>query len=281
MLDACLHLNISPGKKDTTVRFPKFDTKELGWAFLRGYFDGDGSIRKSESRRQPECKITSNSIHMLEDIKAFCEIPSHIYDVNISWSGNNALDFMSKLYDAANPNFILMRKWNRYQDWCCYVPALLGHNGSSSNFKWSRTDANAVPPTKAHATDSGYDLTAIKLIKKVGMIEYYDTGIKLFPDFGWYFMVYPRSSTPKTGYTLANNVGVIDRSYTGSVILALRKFDKSMPDLVLPAKIAQAIPMPIVHFTMTEVLDDNELSQTSRNSGGFGSSDKTQDITKR
>lgn len=274
MLDACKHLSINPGKKDSMVQFPTLESKELGWAFLRGYFDGDGSIRKTEVRRQPECKITSNSVLMLTAIKDFCEIPCHVYNANISWSGNNALDFMAKLYDNADPQYRLLRKYERYLDWCSYIPALHGHYGSHSTFKWSKTDINAVAPSKAHASDSGYDLTAIKLIKTVGMISYYDTGIKLFPDYGWYFMVFPRSSTPKTGYTLANNVGIIDRTYTGSIILAMIKHDASKPDLELPAKIAQAVPVPIIHAQLVEVENSEELNNTSRNVGGFGSSDK-------
>lgn len=271
--DICRHLKIEPKKKSHIVRFPDSLSEDLGWAFLRGYFDGDGTIRRPIMNKSPECAITSNSTAMLEDIKTFCGIPSHIYEDNITWTSNNALDFMSKLYDNANSKLILMRKWNRYQDWCVYVPALQGHYGRSANFRWSRTNINAVPPTKAHASDSGYDLTAINLLKTVGKVTYYDTGIKLFPDYGWYFHVYQRSSLTKSGYTLANAVGIIDRGYTGSVILALYKFDPSMPDLQLPAKVAQAIPMPTVHFTMTEVTDISMLN-TTRSDGGFGSSDK-------
>ena len=49
----------------------------------------------------------------------------------------------------------------------------------------------------------------------------------------------PRSSISKTGYMLANSVGVIDRTYTGNVLVPLIKVDKSMPDLILPARVVQ------------------------------------------
>ena len=44
--DICKHLSISPGRKCETVQFPEDlqNDKNLGWAFIRGIFDGDGGI---------------------------------------------------------------------------------------------------------------------------------------------------------------------------------------------------------------------------------------------
>jgi dUTP pyrophosphatase len=67
---------------------------------------------------------------------------------------------------------------------------------------------------------------------------------------------------------LANNLGVIDQSYTGNIIVALRKVDKLAPDLELPLKIAQIVPMPASHFEIEEV---ESLEVTNRGIGGFGS----------
>ena len=67
---------------------------------------------------------------------------------------------------------------------------------------------------------------------------------------------------------LANNVGVIDRGYTGEIMIALIKVDDSAPDLELPCRIAQMIPRRIAHVNFVEV---NDIEQTTRNDGGFGS----------
>mgnify|MGYP003859489609 CR=1 FL=1 len=40
--DLCILLNIIPGKKSHSICWPKLENDELYWAFLRGYFDGDG-----------------------------------------------------------------------------------------------------------------------------------------------------------------------------------------------------------------------------------------------
>lgn len=127
-------------------------------------------------------------------------------------------------------------------------------------------------PTKAHPTDIGFDLTAIDIKKDFGEVKLYGTGIKITPHTNYYIEIVPRSSISKSGYMLANSVGIIDPTYTGELLIALRKVDKDAPDLVLPNKIAQLIfrLVPWVpDFKIVEKLED-----TDRGEGGFGSTDK-------
>jgi dUTP pyrophosphatase len=140
------------------------------------------------------------------------------------------------------------------------------------HFKFSKSLKEAVPPSKTRASDSGYDLVILKKIKTVGEVEFYDTGIKIRPIFGYYFNLVPRSSITKTGYMLANSIGIIDRTYHGSVIVPLIKIDKNSPDIQLPAKIVQIIPASIIHVEFNEV---NTFEETQRAEGGFGSTDLT------
>jgi dUTP pyrophosphatase len=67
---------------------------------------------------------------------------------------------------------------------------------------------------------------------------------------------------------LSNSVGVIDRGYTGEILVPLVKVDPSAPELVLPARIVQLIPRTIIAAAMIEV---DTLEQTMRADGGFGS----------
>jgi dUTPase len=46
------------------------------------------------------------------------------------------------------------------------------------------------------------------------------------------------------------------------------KIDPAASDLPLPARIVQLVPRPIVHF---EVVESDELDDTRRGNGGFGS----------
>jgi dUTP pyrophosphatase len=88
------------------------------------------------------------------------------------------------------------------------------------------------------------------------------------PAFGWYFDVVPRSSISKSGYMLANSVGVIDRGYTGEILVPLIKIDPSAPDLKLPARLVQMIPRQIIAAELVEV---EAFDETVRGSSGFGS----------
>lgn len=268
--DVCNLLTITPGKKDTVVRLPKIDTLLIRH-FIRGYFDGDGTIRKVQSGRIPECKISSNSKYMKQEIADFFNIPYHIKDNELSYSGINAIDFLFNLYE--NSRIYLKRKKKRYLKWCNYVPSLSGRGnyGKEKYFRWTRTRDDAVPPKKTRASDSGYDITIIEKIKVVGTVHFYTTGIKVKPEYGWYFEMVPRSSISKTGYILANSVGTIDQSYVGEVIVALMKIDSNAKDLELPCRITQLIPRPIIH---KEFLETDDIEETDRGDGGFGSTGK-------
>lgn len=135
-----------------------------------------------------------------------------------------------------------------------------------------KTRPDAILPVRAHASDSGFDLVLLEAAKTVGDVTMYSTGISIRPPDGFYFDLVSRSSLSKTGYMLANGVGIIDRDYTGEILVALRKVDKDAADLVLPAKIAQLIPRRWHDMVLIEAPVEG-LPGTDRGDGGFGSTD--------
>lgn len=133
-----------------------------------------------------------------------------------------------------------------------------------------KTHPDAVTPTKAHETDIGYDLTSIGVWKVLSdKTIIYETGISIKPPTGMYIEILPRSSITKTGYILANSVGVIDPDYNGSLKIAVRKIDDSFPDFELPFCKFQIVLRTAHMFQIEEV---EKLDDTERGSGGFGSS---------
>jgi deoxyuridine 5'-triphosphate nucleotidohydrolase len=266
-------LKIGNNKKYDSLRFPKLANDKLSWAFLRGVFDGDGSIRNLD-RPSPECSITSSSKLFRMDIQKFCNIPciNDYKEMKLYWNGINAIDFLGKLYD--NAKYYLYRKRDLYLDWACWVPMIGGKKNSGNNklFYWFKTQKNAYAPIKSNSSDSGYDITIVDIKKDFGKTKLYGTGIKVSPAYGWYFDLVSRSSICKSGYILTNGIGVIDRTYRGEILVSLTKIDDSKPDLILPCKVAQLIPRPIIHFDFIESTD--LLSETERGEGGFGSTGK-------
>ena len=137
--------------------------------------------------------------------------------------------------------------------------------------RFKKTHPQAVAPSKVHATDSGYDLVLVEKLKEVNNVTFYDTGIQVAPPAGFYFDLVGRSSISKSGYMLANNIGIIDNSYRGNIMVALVKIDHAAPDLVLPARLVQIIPRRVWDLPLEDV-GDGELNATARGTGGFGSS---------
>jgi dUTP pyrophosphatase len=133
-------------------------------------------------------------------------------------------------------------------------------------------DESAVVPTKAHPSDIGYDLTAIGVYKKISEnITLFETGIRVSPPEGYYLEILPRSSMSKTGYMLANSVGTIDPTYTGTLKIALIRVDGKLPEIKLPFTRCQLV---LRKAEYTEMVQVENIEKTLRGDGGFGSSDK-------
>ena len=120
-----------------------------------------------------------------------------------------------------------------------------------------------------------FAITIIKEYKRLNSdTVLYDTGIKLEIPNGYYVEIVPRSSISKSGYMLANNIGIIDQGYTGNLFVALRKINNDCEDLELPYKCCQII-MKEQLYPKVIVCDDKEnftkTQETSRGEGGFGS----------
>jgi len=134
----------------------------------------------------------------------------------------------------------------------------------------------AVLPSLAYDTDSGYDITLIKKLKIIrkgsfGEVSLYDSGVIVRPPKGYYVDLVARSSLSKTGHMLANNIGIIDFSYIGTIIAAMLKYDINGPDLELPGKYVQIIFRPVIHFIPVEI---DEIDVTERGAGKLGSTGK-------
>lgn len=128
---------------------------------------------------------------------------------------------------------------------------------------------DAVLPTKAHENDAGFDLTAVS--KTVDEFEnlVYDTGIAMEIPVGYVGLVFPRSSISKKDLILSNSVGVIDSDYRGPIMFKFLGDESG--DLYKPGdKIGQLIIIPIPKIQLNLV---EELSDTDRGTGGFGSTD--------
>lgn len=138
-------------------------------------------------------------------------------------------------------------------------------------------EASAVVPTRAHASDTGLDVTPIAVRKQLRAGTWLlGTGIAVKPPMGFYLDMVGRSSISKTDVQLANGFGVIDEQYRGELLLAVTvKGDVALstfdPASLLTGKpLGQLILRPLI---VSEVSVVDSLDATERGSGNFGHTD--------
>lgn len=135
---------------------------------------------------------------------------------------------------------------------------------------------NAQLPFRATQGSAGADLFAcidadvVVLPQERVLIP---TGIAIeldSPEVGAF--IFPRSSlSTKFGISLANCVGVIDSDYRGEIKVPVINHSNELYTIHNGERIAQMVILPVVLPTFTEA---DELSETERADGGFGSTGK-------
>ena len=139
--------------------------------------------------------------------------------------------------------------------------------------KVKKTDPRAILPTYGSPQAAGADLYALlsedSLTIEAGACVMIGTGLSLEIPEGYVGLVYARSGlATKKGLAPANKVGVIDSDYRGELKVALYNQSDKAQSVVAGERIAQLVIAPYLSATFEEA---SELSDTSRGSGGFGS----------
>ena len=131
----------------------------------------------------------------------------------------------------------------------------------------------ATLPTYAHEGDAGMDLQAVDdVVIPCGETVKVPTDIAMVIPNGYVGLIYARSGlATKQGLAPANKVGVVDSSYRGNVIVALHNHGQVPQIIKAGDRIAQMVITPFVSCHLIEV---EELDETDRSTGGFGSSGK-------
>jgi dUTP pyrophosphatase len=152
--------------------------------------------------------------------------------------------------------------------------------------KIKRLVEGAVIPSYAKQGDAGLDLTATsKKYDEYGNTVY-GTGLAFKIPEGYFGLLVPRSSNSKTDLRLTNSSGILDSGYIGEVMFKYRNDNYARMDGGLQAhlamgdiafnneyeigdRIGQLIILPYPQIEFQEV---DDLGETERGDGGFGSS---------
>ncbi len=135
-----------------------------------------------------------------------------------------------------------------------------------------KLNENAIIPTYGSEYAAGADLYAcidedvVILPNETKLIK---TGIAIELPIGYAAFIYARSGlASKRGLAPANKVGVVDCDYRGEIMVALHNHSKIEGSISKGERIAQMVIAPYITAEF-DVVD--ELSETVRGAGGFGS----------
>ena len=143
------------------------------------------------------------------------------------------------------------------------------------NINFKKLNEKAITPTYGTPYSAGADLYACEgeeITINSGETKLIHTGIALEIPEGYVGLIYARSGiATKRGLAPSNKVGVIDSDYRGEIMVSLLNHSKTSQTIADGERIAQLVITPYLKVEYTET--DN-LSDTVRGEGGFGSTGK-------
>ena len=141
-------------------------------------------------------------------------------------------------------------------------------NDNPLKLRMKKLVPEAVVPAYAKPGDAGLDLTAtsVKFDETTRKLKV-GFGLAMEIPFGYVGLLFPRSSVHKTGLVMSNCVGVIDSGYRGEVCSIFYVPEGATPYAV-GDRCAQLIILP---YPQVQTEEAEELSETARGAGGFGS----------
>lgn len=139
-----------------------------------------------------------------------------------------------------------------------------------------KLNENAIIPTNGSEKAAGHDLYACidgeVLVIQAGQTVKIRTGVAVAIPDGYFGAIFARSGlATKEGLRPANCVGVVDSDYRGEVIVALHNDSDEIRCVKNGERIAQLVAVPYLPIALFEV---DELNETERGTGGFGSTGK-------
>lgn len=135
-----------------------------------------------------------------------------------------------------------------------------------------KLNEKAIIPTYGTEFSAGADLYACieeEITINPGETKLIPTGLAMEIPVGYGGFIYARSGlATKKGLAPANKVGVVDADYRGEVMVALYNQSSTEQTVAPQERIAQLVIAPFLKVEFNEV---DELNETVRGEGGFGS----------
>lgn len=127
-------------------------------------------------------------------------------------------------------------------------------------------------PARAHPGDAGVDLySTTDLELAPGRRQLVGTGIAIALPLGTVGLIHPRSGlAARAGLSIVNTPGTVDAGYRGEIKVCLINLDRDEPIVIARGdRIAQLL---VQRVELPALVETDELDETSRGAGGYGSS---------
>jgi dUTP pyrophosphatase len=136
-----------------------------------------------------------------------------------------------------------------------------------------RIHEDAILPSYAYPTDSGFDLCSVEEIS----IEPFGralvpTGLRFNIPPGFEIQVRPKSGLAiKEGITVLNTPGTVDQGYNGELKVIVFNTNNKPFTIKNKMKIAQAVLCPVASGNFVTIVEVDNVEETERGDNGFGS----------
>jgi dUTP pyrophosphatase len=137
--------------------------------------------------------------------------------------------------------------------------------------KFKKLHPEAQIPTKAHLTDAGFDLYSVGkyIVPGQGRVLV-STGLQFEIPKNYFIKIFDRSGNAAKSSCIVT-AGVIDADYRGEVKVVIANYGDFPITLDSKTAVAQFVVLPVPDVVLVET--DEDLSTTTRNEAGFGSTD--------
>lgn len=139
------------------------------------------------------------------------------------------------------------------------------------DLKIKKLNEKAVLPSYGSASAAGADLYSCEdeITVAPGETKLVHTGLAMQIPEGCVGLIYARSGiATKRGLAPANKVGVIDSDYRGEIMVSIFNHSSAPQTIAAGERVAQMVITPYLTVNFTEA---DELDDTDRGAGGFGS----------
>jgi dUTP pyrophosphatase len=143
----------------------------------------------------------------------------------------------------------------------------------SKTIQFERIHPDAVLPSYAYPSDSGFDLYSTEEVKLSAFGRaLVPTGLKVSFDEGFEIQVRPKSGLAiNQGITVLNTPGTVDSGYNGEIKVIVFNTNNSEFTITKGMKVGQAVLCPVMNGRYVILQEVNKIGEKDRGDNGFGS----------